>query len=803
MSYDRNCTKCPLHKTATTVCVGADVPKWRQGEKRPDILIVGEAPGAEEDAQGTPFVGRSGKGLRMVLEDLGLTKRAVITNVVKCRPPDNRPPRLEEIRRCEGYLQGEIERLEPKYLVLLGATAIKWANGGEPLGVGQARGRQNWQIPYAGGEAQVIATYHPAAALREPSRWIDIGEDLGRVLKGTFTPAQTVSVRILERAPATLPLLLAFDLETEGLDPYGTGKILCVSWSSKEGVGFVTRDVEGFVDTLKAMRESPVLIGHNLKFDLLWLREKYGYVHQGRVIDTMVAAHLTDENSPNGLKHCVHQLTGYGDYAAPMRDFFDIPGTTTWEDRGTEVVRTKITPSGKIVQKSIDAHTLLTYGAWDAAVTWKLWSVLKGVLSEEKLTRLFDAEMSVLQTLIDVESRGMGLDLGRVKAVRKTLKGKITKLDRKLHDALGMDVNLDSPSQLATALSARGVVLVKETGNGAPSTSEASLQATVRQGLKDEDERVVTMLLERRGLQKVVRTYLDPYLSSVDPTARLHARFNLTGTKTGRLSCADPNLQNIPRDSEIKRVFVGGKGRALVWADYSQIELRIGAQITQDPVMLDEIRSGRDIHSTTAEALFGPAFTKEQRAIAKTINFGIFYGAGPTRIAEEGKLSVKEASRLLKDWFSLYSRVKDWMKEMEEQLRDHGYVTDLFGRKRRLPAYVPTDDGSRALVVDRGEYGHMLRQACNMPIQGTAGQITKLAMVSVQWRLGEEIPGAFVVSNIHDSILVECPARRQKRVGEILKATMEDANGIIKEHGFKVKITVPTPVEVGMGLSWE
>ena len=784
MLRDPQCQLCKLHKTCETVCIGADVI----GPDKPDIMVIGEAPGAEEDANGKPFVGRSGKAIRGVLSDLGLLHRSAITNVVKCRPPNNGTPTLDQIRRCRVYLDNELESFAPRFVVLLGASAVKSFLGEAHPRMMEVRGRKNWVDPISG--ANIIATYHPAAALRDPKKWYDIVDDLRRIDSREFYDPQTVDVRVVGTV-ARLPKSLAFDLETMGLRPWDDWReILCVSWSSKKDKAQVTRNVGSFVEEL-GKDPHRLLVGHNLKFDLMWLRAKTGYVHQGPVFDTMVALHLLNENTPSkGLKWAAHQYTGLGDYAKDVEAFFKFKGEH-WSVEEDQINRTS--ESGR--QAHVSRETMDIYCGWDASATWEIYEKLKRELKEEGLSQLMDMEMRVLLALHEMEWNGMEVDPTVAERMKRRYRNRKAALKRAIcaafeaADPLPEGFSLDSPSKLGSVLfNQLRLPVIGRTPTGAPQVNEAALSAL---STDKQWGKTIQKILEYRQCGKMISTYLNNMLDLRDANNKVHPSYKLTGARTGRLSCTEPNLQNIPRDGKapVKQVFIGGQGRSIIQADYSQIELRIGAMMTGDRRMLETIRQGVDIHDATSELLFGAGFTKEQRHIAKTINFSIFYGAGPNKIAATGGIEYRDAARLIRSWFAAYPHVQEWIKEQHHTLMERGWVEDLFGRRRRLPLDA---------VQDKGEYASMMRKAANMPVQGSAAQITKMALVAIQ----KFVPQCELVSSVHDSILVACPVKDEAKVEKAVRKQMEDATGLCRFFGYKLEIDVPTPVDMKVGPSW-
>jgi DNA polymerase-1 len=571
---------------------------------------------------------------------------------------------------------------------------------------------------------------------------------------------------------------MAFDLETSQLSPWKSGgSILAVSWSGKDNVARVSRDIAGFFEA--CAKRSPILIGHNVKFDLAWAKMAVSYSHAGPIHDTMVLAHLTDENRPSkGLKYLASHYTGYGDYGA---------GVMAYRNRGQ--------------MEKLDEKTLFEYCAHDSAATWLIYQYLAKELEDQGLELLYRAQMRVLMTLLGMEQRGFQVSLERAKVLEVEMGSKADRMARSIVKRMGIDVNLDSNKQLAKALfEDLGYKPHTLTKARQPSVGEESLELLrdqVPAGLsRQKSMNLINDILERRKLKKVVSTYLTTAPDNVDDQERIHPTYNLTGTPTGRLSCSDPNMQNIPREANapVKQIFVAPKGRVLVVADYSQIELRIVAWKTRDETMLRFFDEGLDLHTETARSILGHEPTSEERSHAKTVNFGVLYGMGVYALAKQTGKPVAWAKDYLKNWALTYPAVPNWKGEIKRELQERGYVTNAFGRRRRLPVHIA--GGPK-------EYEKMLRQACNHPIQGTAGELCLFAMVLVEEVLSRKLESAWIIGQVHDNIIVECRWGDRKRGANIMRKVMTNATAVVAEFGFDdIDFDVPTPVKVKAGRCW-
>lgn len=742
--------------------------------KRPYVMFLGEAPGAQEDQQGKPFVGPSGKLIRRLIQEMGLEDDCFITNAVRCRPPENRNPSAQEMRVCGAYLTEEIKRVKPQHIVALGAYAIRALTGEDRVAVSAKRGIRSWEfmgIP-------VIATYHPAAILRNKKLLPALCEDLNRLASREYVRPEKVQWKFHKTVtPKLLYSSMAFDVETSRLSPYKPGgRILCVSWCGKDHVARVSTDIAGFVSALD--QRKPRLVGHNVKFDLTWLREKHGYVHAGPVDDSMVAAHVADENQSLNLKWLASHYTGYGDYAQDVMKF-----------RNNEKL------------EELPEEQLYEYCCYDSAACWMLLDYMLQQVKDQGLTTLYEQQMRILAGLVTIQSRGFQLDLSKRGAMEIEMTTALRRVEKRIHKKVGSDVLISSNKQLALALyEGLGYVCKKRTRTGGLSVDKEALELIeddVPAGLsKRQSLGLITDIIEHRAMSKLLGTYLKGVEKSLDSNDRVHPSFNVTGTVTGRLSSSDPNQQNIPREktAPIKLIYVAPSKRALVHGDYSQIELRIMAWESRDAAMLDCYTSGRDLHTETARAILRRSdITEEERSHAKTANFMTLYGGGAARLARITKRTEAWAERFLRDWQATFPGILDWKRDIRTQLLDQGWVANAFGRRRRLPIFFA--GGTRM-------YDKMLRQACNHPIQGTAGEICNMAMVLVDDKLRELVPGAWVYGAVHDSVLVECRWTDRKRVGNIMRRVMEDTNSVIQAFGHDIHIDVPTPVDVTVGRCW-
>lgn len=414
-----------------------------------------------------------------------------------------------------------------------------------------------------------------------------------------------------------------------------------------------------------------------------------------------------------------------------------------------------------------------------------LYDALAAKVEEQGMTGLLqDIELPLARVLADMERIGMPVDKDGLEAFGTLLKAELDKTLASIYEAVGYTFNLNSPKQLAEALFDKmGLPPRKKTKSG------YSTDAETLESLRSYSP-VVEDILQYRTYQKLNSTYVEGLLKVIGPDGRMHSTFNQTEARTGRLSSSEPNLQNIPirtkLGSRLRQFFIAGPGCKLVDADYSQIELRILAHISGDETMKNAFLTGQDIHRSTAAKIYGlplEMVTPQLRSSAKAVNFGIVYGIGAFSLARDIGVTVKEADDFIKNYLATFPGVKEYMDSTIAAGRENGYVTTLFGRRRALPELTSKNFNLRSL----GE-----RMAMNTPIQGTAADVIKLAMVRVWRRLRDEGLAARLILQVHDELIVEAPAAEVRQVSRILKEEMEGA----------VNFTVPLTADVSSGDTW-
>lgn len=508
-------------------------------------------------------------------------------------------------------------------------------------------------------------------------------------------------------------------------------------------------------------------VGQNIKFDYHILAN-YGIKLKGRLFDTMIAHYLIQADMRHNMTVLAETYLNY----SPIK-IESIIG------KGKAQLNMRDLPPVKIKK----------YACEDADVTWQLKEVFDPILKEDNLISLFrEIEMPLVSVLAKMEREGINLDRESLQLFSKELELSVKEIQDEIFDIAGIEFNISSPKQLGEILFDHIKIddKAKKTKTGQYSTSEEVLSK-----LKKKHP-IVEKVLTFRSLQKLRSTYVDALPDLVNPnTLRIHTSFNQAVAATGRLSSNNPNLQNIPirteRGREVRKAFIPrDENHILLAADYSQVELRLIAEMSKDPVMVEAFKHGLDIHTTTASKVFNVPLrdvTKEMRSNAKTVNFGIIYGVSAFGLSQQSSLSRKEASEIIKNYFITYPKLKEYMDENIAFAREHGYVKTIMNRKRRLK-----DINSRNSVVR----GHAERNAINAPIQGSAADIIKLAMIKIQTEIDLLGLESKMLLQVHDELVFDVLKTELPTLKKLIKETME---GVLD-------MTVPLVVDLDVGESW-
>lgn len=567
----------------------------------------------------------------------------------------------------------------------------------------------------------------------------------------------------------------SFDTETEGLDPLTAGLV---------GMSFAIREQEAWYVPVPANREeatdivlrlAPALqhpeiekVGQNIKFDILALR-KYGVRVKGPLFDTMLAHYLLNPELRHGMDYLAETYLKYK--TVPIEDL--------------------IGPKGKkqASMRTVPIEQIKEYAAEDADVTLRLKHYFAPLLKQEGLESLFfEMEMPLIYVLAEMEATGVKLDTNALKQSSEVLSQQLTALEESIYDLAGQSFNINSTKQVGEILFDKLKLdeKAKKTKTGGYSTSEEVLEK-----IRGKHP-IVDKLLEYRGIKKLLSTYINALPALIHPeTGKIHTSFNQAVTATGRLSSTNPNLQNIPvRDElgrEIRKAFIADDDDCIFFsADYSQIELRLMAHLSNDSHMVEAFCSGADIHAATAAKIYGipvEEVTSDMRRKAKTANFGIIYGISVFGLAERLSIPRAESKELIDGYFQTYPRIKEYMEESIHVAKEKGYVETLFKRKRFLP-----DINSHNAIVR----GYAERNAINAPIQGSAADIIKLAMIRIHQRFEAEHLKSRMILQVHDELNFNVRKEEFDRVKEIVLDCMEHV----------LQLRVPLIADCGEGKNW-
>ena len=583
-------------------------------------------------------------------------------------------------------------------------------------------------------------------------------------------PKRTALIKELEAAPE-----FCFDTETTGLDPL-VADIIGMSFSCKKGEASyvpLLGNEEEVISILNEFRhlfenEEKIIIAQNLKYDLKILH-KYGLSIKGKVFDTMIAHYILHPDSRHNMNVLAETFLNY----RPIS------------------IETLIGKKGKnqTSMRDADLNKVSEYAGEDADITFQLKEVFGPLLEKDKLTDLFNnIEMPLVQVLAEMEEEGIRLDVDTLKAFSNELTADLTDLEKDILKMAGTDFNIDSPKQLGQILFEVLVITDKppKTKTGQYSTSEDVLAK-----LTGKHE-IVEKVLSYRSLKKLKTTYADSLPNEVsEMTGRIHTTYSQTIAATGRLSSVSPNLQNIPiktaRGREIRKAFIPrDSNHLLLSADYSQIELRIIAALSGDENMIAAFKNNEDIHTSTAAKIFGvkpDEVDREMRTKAKSVNFGIIYGVSSFGLAQNINSSRSEAKEIIDSYFAQYPGVRQYMDQSIENARKQGYVETIMKRRR----YLRDINSSNGIVRGAAE-----RNAINAPIQGSAADIIKLAMINIHRQMEKENFSSKMLLQVHDELVFDARKDELDRLKILVRQNMEHA----------VKLDVPLIVEMNAADNW-
>jgi len=759
-----------------------------EGELDAEVVIVGEAPGEEEEKQGRPFVGYSGRILRAVLEVIGVDgSKVYITNVVKCRPPNNQLTK-EVVKCCKVRLEQELMRLRKKKLIIaLGTTAKEFF--GVPGAVGDVRGNIV-DVKYG----KVLVTWHPAYRLlfyQDPVLGVGAYEqfvkDLARgcVFVEQGRMYKKIDFKVVEGGELNEVLskvageAVGLDFETVGSDVwYGGFKVLTVGLAVDDGCYVIDLEKLGEERSKLFMKEVFDRVGkvvvYNAGFDVGIGVKEYGWNIYGRsedIEDVQAMYYLLSGRAVPGvsLKRLVLDYLDVGQYGIDWK---------------------------KVNIRDVPRDRLYEYNVIDAYVTLKLYRLFKEKLMKAPLQwsrifggvvqSLYDVYEKVVKKIlclcIELQVNGMYVDVDYLMGLKKELEGKKVEF---LKDVVR--VNLNSPKQVLEWL--------KQVGVEVGSTRKEVLEEVLKkqgESLPAEAKARIEKLLEYRVIEKMLGTYVEPFLEKwISSDGCVHSKFSVVSTDTGRLASSEPNLMNIPTrlGPMLEKAFVSrfGEGGRIIKADFSQHELRVACQYSKDRRMKEFFESGVDIHTKVAIELYGMSadvpeeVKKEFRRRAKAYNFGVIYGMSYVTISKDLSVPIEEAKKMLERYFQMFPELKVWLDSVREFVRKVGYVRTMFGRFRWIDP-----------VGDVEGWG---QKAVNTPVQSAASDIAALTAWKIVERLYKEGFQGKVVNFVHDSVIIDCPGEEVEEICRIIKEEVRNIE--LPDEKF-----VEFDIDIEVGRSW-
>ncbi len=568
---------------------------------------------------------------------------------------------------------------------------------------------------------------------------------------------------------------VCFDTETTGLNPI-TAELVGIAFSWEVGKGFYLSfpenqgEAQELIEILRPFFEDESIqkIGQNLKYDIKVL-SKYNISVQGKLFDTMLAHYLINPDMRHNMEVLAETYLNYSPISI------------------VELIGKK--GKNQLSMRDISLEKITEYAVEDADITLQLKKHFEKELKEANTQKLFDEiEIPLLRVLAEMELEGINLDVPFLNELAKDLDKDIAQLVSKIYELAGEEFNIASPKQLGIVLFEKMKLVdkPKKTKTGQYSTAEDVLSYLAK------EHEIVNYILKYRGLAKLKSTYIDTLPIQVEPTTgRVHTDYMQTVAATGRLSSNNPNLQNIPirteRGRQVRKAFIPkNKDYVLLAADYSQIELRIIAALSEENNMIEAFAKGEDIHASTAASVFNVDLnevSKEQRSNAKTVNFGIIYGVSAFGLSNQTDLSRSEAKELIETYYAAYPKLKSFMSKQVDFARENGYVQTVLNRRRYLNAI----NASNAIVRGAAE-----RNAINAPIQGSAADIIKIAMIHIQQKLNTGNYKSKMLLQVHDELVFDVFKPELEKLKLLIKFEMENA----------FKLSVNLDVDIGIGDNW-
>lgn len=797
---DPDCTACDLYRSCQIVNL------MGRGPENPKIVIVLDSPGYAEDNSGKPLDGRMRDFIAGLLEEVGIKlKDCYITNAVKCKPPNGYKIKVKEINACKPFLEKEIKVLKPRFVLLMGATALKSFMGKEKAKITEDHGKI-----FERDGVSYMPVYSPGIAFQDPKKLTSLKTDLKKfadLIAGKKPKKPKINFSVVESFTDFNEMIedlkknktTSVDIETTSLNRFeGEITMLGLGLKNKQWILPLQFPMSKFFGQKKVQEEmlriiaeilnqkftsgkkkkKRVNVTHNGKFDNLWLRYHFG-VRIHNHFDTMIAHYCIDENDRHGLNYIARILLGVDDW--------DI-------DLGIK--------NATDIKTKKQAYQLYEYLAHDVYYTRKLYAYLQRELKKDPaIDKLFrKLMMPIFHVYENVQEEGVWIRKDKFQQVEEIFNKQIEEIDEKLEKIKqeeGLKIeNWGSTAQVADVLfNQLKLPVLDKTAAGNPSTGESVLMR-----LRDEHP-VVELLLERRSAKQTQSFFINGWKKRMVGN-KLYPNFNIHVTVTGRTSSNDPNLQQVPRDERIRSLIGAPPGWTFVEADFSQIELRIAAMLSGDATMKRVFTMGQDIHSTTASSLNGKPVdqqTSEDRKSAKAVNFGFVYGMGWRKFKDYArdkygvKLTEEEAELYRKRFFETYSSLPDWHEKQRRIARMFKQVRNPIGRLRRLPEIDSPD---------KGKVAEAERQAINSPVQSFGSDLMLMALIELDKTFDRD--EARIVGSVHDAGLFIIRNDCLNKWVPVIKKVMESP-ALLKEFG--VVPTVPIVADVtigdwGIGQDW-
>lgn len=857
LKSDPTCERCELSKKSQTVCCPT------VGPPKSALLFVGEALGAVEEQRGRPFVGDSGWKLNYLLNRSKIPRKKVrIRNCCGCRPPGNKNPSKSQLQACYPYLLGEILSKRPKVIVSLGGIAFKTLSGGlnekDDLILG-TKTIDKWRgFPFEktftygkySHTCTVVPTYHPAACLHEwikddlvvrdfeTAKQIVLGQQPIKDPDGKVFVCKTLGQvkTLIKKLEAVGEFVL--DLETTGLSPH-TNDILCVGFCfdphqamilplRQQGNKAIWKPDEyrQIVSWLTRLVRRFLLIGQNIKFDIQFLRKLTGVVDYRIAFDTMLAHNCIDENKPHNLTFLSQWYLGWNKYDSVLDRYkkgsgkkaryqmADVPNPVVWKYCGLDVI-----------------------------ATYRVAQILKSEIREQRVDQAYAISQGLINPIADMEYRGIQADKAKLLELSERYRLEAQKSLKKLEqmaDAAGFEPKDEKPfnprstQQLGKLLKQVGADLKKKTPAGKPAVDKNVLEfLALKKGKAGTIARAVRDL---RTKEKYIGSFLDGkdgtegFLQYLGEGDRWRPNYNLATARTGRLSADNPAIQTLPRTGDLRSMVVPDDGDCVLLAsDYEKIELCVMAWLSNDEIMTEELLSGIDLHTkmaVTARLMrdptdeefkeIGPDIAKDERAVSKSVNFGIPYGRGAAAIAAANPdvfpldLPVykrkERVQKVIDAYFGKYAGIAEYRKRQVEDALDRGQLrTTLYGRLRRLTG-VDWFNSKYGLETEHRnlDLSHLEREAMNFQIQSIASMTlnhkTRIVYAAVRQ---SKIPRFRIIKTLHDALLFNVHRGYVDDAKALIDRTMPSRLKQTKKHKFEIPLKVETLVQSHWGEEYE